>query len=77
MADNDNEESESAETPDPAPSKKPEQLPDDPSNHHGHMWSWMEKTYWVLAIEHYGAPHTRQVWAWAQEQLFPLVQPYL
>lgn len=76
MADDDTE-SESAETQNPAPSEKPVNLPAETPSIHSRLRPWMEMTYWALAIEHYGNPLTHQAWAWAQEQLFPLVQPYL
>jgi hypothetical protein len=73
MADDDIEESESAETQNPAPIEKPDAPPSLPSR----LRPWMEMAYWTLAIGHYGSLDVHQAWAWVLEQLFPLVQPYM
>ncbi|MGP3941952.1 hypothetical protein [Streptomyces sp. 6N106] len=77
MADDSRESFESAETQKPAPVEEPAAVPDKTPPLRRRLRSCMEMTYWVLAIDHYGMPHAHEAWGWVQEQLLPLVRPYL
>jgi len=77
MADDEMEESESAETQEPTSSEKPAEVPDGAPNRHSRPRPWTEKTYRVLGIMYYGSNLAALAWLTAQEHLFPLVQRYM
>ncbi|MEU0845891.1 MULTISPECIES: hypothetical protein [Streptomyces] len=69
MADDEINSNESAEDPIAEPAGTPPSMPD--------TMSWYEATYMTLAIAYYGSHTIHGVWLQMQEQLFPLVQPFL
>ncbi|MGW1365001.1 hypothetical protein ACWCQP_47375 [Streptomyces chartreusis] len=73
MADNEEESSESAGTPDEAPVEKPADAPDETPSFRNRLRPRVEMTYWVLMIGHYGIPYLHRAWTWVQDQAFPLV----
>ncbi|MFE7037223.1 hypothetical protein ACFU9Y_43740 [Streptomyces sp. NPDC057621] len=76
MADREEEFNESAEDQVPDPVAEPDKVPDEPVFDHDKM-SWREEAYMTLGIVYYGGHIAHWVWLQVQEQMFPLVQPYV
>ncbi|WP_405606277.1 hypothetical protein [Streptomyces sp. NBC_00076] len=73
MADDEINSNESAEDPIVEPAEEPAGTPPSIPD----TMSWYEATYMTLAIAYYGSHTIHGVWLQMQEQLFPLVQPFL
>ncbi|MFG3007399.1 hypothetical protein [Streptomyces calvus] len=77
MADLDEESNEAAETQVPDPVKEPDVEPDQMAAHTHGKTSWREEAYMTLGIVYYGGHIALWAWLQVQEQLFPLVHPYM
>ncbi|MDX3549298.1 hypothetical protein PV729_44065 [Streptomyces europaeiscabiei] len=77
MADRSEEYDESAEAQVPDPVEEPDKEPDKTTDLTHDKTSWREKAYMTLGIFYYGGHIAHWMWLQAQEQLFPLVQPYV
>jgi hypothetical protein len=77
MADREEESNESAEAQVPGPVEKPDMAPDETADFTHGKTSWREEAYMTLGIVYYGGHIAHWMWLQAQDQLFPLVQPYM
>ncbi|PAK27707.1 hypothetical protein CJD44_02790 [Streptomyces sp. alain-838] len=77
MADLDDEFDESAESQVPEPVEAPDVEPDEMADRTHGKFPWREEAYMTLGIVYYGGHVAHWAWLQVQDQLFPLVQPFV